>query len=65
MNEYQISRVRVTASIKYSSVSRVGSCGSTMIECVRVNMQIYSSTKYHHVIVEIDESESGQVAQKR
>ena len=55
MNEYQISRLRVTASIKWSS--RVG---SKMVK-FRVDMRVYTekfqifNVKYH-AIIEIAES---------
>ena len=66
MGEWQISRVRVTASIKWSS--RVGSSRLKMVK-LRVDMQVHTekfqffNVKYH-AIIEIVECESGQVAKK-
>ena len=63
MGEWQISRVRVTASIKWSS--RVG---SKMVK-LRVDMRVHTekfqffNVKYH-AIIEIVECESGRVAKK-
>ena len=66
MGEWQISRVRVTASIKWSS--RVGSSRLKMVK-LRVDMRVYTekfqffNVKYH-AIIEIVECESGRVAKK-
>ena len=66
MGEWQISRVRVTASIKWSS--QVRSSRVKMVK-LRVDMRVYTekfqffNVKYH-AIIEIVECESGRVAKK-
>ena len=63
MSEWQISRVRVTASIEWPS--RVGSGRlkyGRICEYIVLNINIFNVE--YHAIIEIVECESGRVAQK-